>query len=277
MKCFYHHDLDGYAAGAVVKRKYPECKFYEIDYSIPFSFDEIEKDETVIIVDFSLKPEPFKQLLEITNNIIWCDHHQTAIEALKDFDIDGLRTDTCPSGAVITWKFFFPEEPIPKVLKYVSDWDTHTLEFDKTKLFYYGIQAFEASPNHVIWSDLLDNNKRNTLDLVIHAGSYIKTAIENNYKKFVDNYAYETQFEGYNCIACNTGLVGSDLFLSVKKEYDLYLVYVHNGEKFRVSVYQAANNNIMCNEIAKKYGGGGHPGAAGFTCENIPWLKKGNL
>ncbi len=275
MKCFYHNDLDGYASGAVVKKKYPECKLYEIDYSVQFPFDEILKDETVIIVDFSLKSNEFEELLKITDNIIWCDHHQTAILELSKFTVEGIRVDTFPSAAIITWKYFFPNEPIPKILKYVNDWDTHSLLFNETKLFYYGSQAFDISPNNKIWKKLLNNNEE-VIDTIINAGSYIKTATENNNKNFVRNYAYETEFEGFNCIACNKGFVGSDLFLSIKKEYDLYLIYVHNGEKFRISIYRGSNNDILCNEIAKKYGGGGHPGAAGFTCESIPWIKKVN-
>lgn len=275
MKCFYHFDLDGHASGAVVSKKYPECEFYEIDYSIQFPFDIIEKNERIIIVDYSLKKKQFEQLLEITNNIVWCDHHQTAIKELSSFRINGLRTDTYPSGAVITWNYFFPDEDVPRALQYVSDWDTHTLKLDKTKLFYYGTQAFDTSPTSSIWKYLLNDYRHcNILDEIISIGNYIKIATETKYENYVKSYSYEVEFEGLNCIVCNNAMVGSDLFLSIGKKYDLYIVYVHNGKQFRISMYKASNDNVFCNKIAEKYGGGGHPGAAGFTCNNLPWLSE---
>jgi nanoRNase/pAp phosphatase (c-di-AMP/oligoRNAs hydrolase) len=30
-------------------------------------------------------------------------------------------------------------------------------------------------------------------------------------------------------------------------------------------------NGFRVNDLAKTYGGGGHPAAAGFTCAELPW------
>ena len=46
--------------------------------------------------------------------------------------------------------------------------------------------------------------------------------------------------------------------------------FVFDGSKWTVSIY-STNKNIDCSELAKKYGGGGHKGAAGFQCENLPF------
>jgi nanoRNase/pAp phosphatase (c-di-AMP/oligoRNAs hydrolase) len=39
--------------------------------------------------------------------------------------------------------------------------------------------------------------------------------------------------------------------------------------KWVVSLY--TTKDIDVSEIAKKYGGGGHKQAAGFTCDKLPW------
>ena len=84
------------------------------------------------------------------------------------------------------------------------------------------------------------------------------------------SFGYFTKFEGYKCTALNSGAANSSLFDSVDEEYDLMLPHVWDGKKWSVSIYPH-NSNINVSEIAKKYGGGGHPGAAGFTCKELPW------
>ena len=79
MKVFYHIDNDGKCAGFWVKKlaftgdDY-EKEFIPINYNIPFPFERIHKDETVYIVDFSIKPDNllkhFKTLLSLKTNCI---------------------------------------------------------------------------------------------------------------------------------------------------------------------------------------------------------------
>ena len=102
MKCFYHNDMDGICSGAIVNKflteiqgnKTDPCKFIMINYKDEFPFDTIQKDESIVIVDFSLqKPGEFEKLLEITPNVVWIDHHKSAIERFKHLDgiLAGIR------------------------------------------------------------------------------------------------------------------------------------------------------------------------------------------
>lgn len=100
MKCFYHLDLDGKCAGYLVwhyaclreEDEKPE-NFIKINYGMEFPLNKIEKDERVFIVDFSIEPEDMRELLKITKNVVWIDHHKTTIEKYKDFEsyIPGIR------------------------------------------------------------------------------------------------------------------------------------------------------------------------------------------
>ena len=122
MICFYHSDNDGKCAGYWVDK----CglldehgkTFFKIDYGIDFPFDKIHKDERVYIVDYSIPPEQMDKLLEITPNVVWIDHHKSAIEMYKDYDketpFSSLYVNTffspCQqkrSGAPIFYLLFF--------------------------------------------------------------------------------------------------------------------------------------------------------------------------
>ena len=74
-----------------------------------FPLNKIEKDERVFIVDFSIEPEDMRELLKITKNVVWIDHHKTTIEKYQDFEscIPGIRmTGPGISGASLTCWYF---------------------------------------------------------------------------------------------------------------------------------------------------------------------------
>ena len=99
MKCFYHNDADGRCAGFWVdlnvglNDQYQDHSFIEMSYAKPFPMESIRKDEQIYIVDYSISPDEMRQLLKITKNVTWIDHHKTAIEKYKDFEykIRGVR------------------------------------------------------------------------------------------------------------------------------------------------------------------------------------------
>lgn len=43
--------------------------------------ETIKPNEQIYIVDFSISSEEMRELLKITKDITWIDHHKTAIEA----------------------------------------------------------------------------------------------------------------------------------------------------------------------------------------------------
>ena len=51
---------------------------------------------------------------------------------------------------------------------------------------------------------------------------------------------------------------------------DAFMPFAFNGEKWTVSMYSTTHD---ISDICKKYGGGGHAKAAGFTCVELPFMK----
>lgn len=69
MKIFNHSDHDGYCSAYLIKRFYNDfsIKNYDMDYSKQPDFSEIEKEETVFIVDFSFSVEKMNELDDFDN------------------------------------------------------------------------------------------------------------------------------------------------------------------------------------------------------------------
>lgn len=186
MKCFYHNDMDGRAAGFCVHAwvglhdnyldAYTfEDNFIPIDYSKPFPLETIRKDEQVWIVDYSISPDEMRRLLGITQDVTWIDHHKTAIEKYADFPyaIRGIRKDG-EAGCVLAWKYIHwwtdrgegeidlkrdrsEHYPVPTAIMYVGDRDIWAWKFgETTKHFHAGAQSHNTLPYSEFWWRCLD-------------------------------------------------------------------------------------------------------------------------
>jgi hypothetical protein len=86
---------------------------------------------------------------------------------------------------------------------------------------------------------------------------------------------FETELDGVKALACNIKNVNSLLFASKEdtyKDFPLRILfsYFSNIKKYRVTVF-SNDPNIKAHLICAAHGGGGHPGAAGFACTELPF------
>jgi len=280
MKCFYHGtDMDGKCAAAIVNKYYREAEekaFYGINYNNDFPFEIIKKDELIIIVDFSLQKEgEFQKLLEITKNIIWIDHHKTAIERHKDMShLRGIRNIN-KSGCELTWEYFYPNKMIPRIVKLLGDYDTWTFAYgDDSNYLQQGIRLNDTKPTNINWDKWLGESSDEYSKKIIKDGKICIQYRDNYYYSLVEAWSFPVEFEGYKCIACNAGSVSSQLFDGIEDidvKYDIRITFVFDSKQWTVSLYSKI---VDVSEIAKKYGGGGHEEAAGFQCNELPFIPK---
>jgi oligoribonuclease NrnB/cAMP/cGMP phosphodiesterase (DHH superfamily) len=275
MICIHHNDLDGKCAAAIVNRRYinelhhSRLAFIEMDYAKKIDFSNFFKNELVVIVDFSLKPEVMNELLEITKDVIWIDHHVTA----KDYPyqhLDGLRDfeDKHMAGCELTWNYFYPEENMPEAVKLIGDYDKWALQYKPACFeFYEGLKIRDCSPVSEIWRDLLNNSNVSHREILTSGAACI--IYRDNYcAGLCKSYGYETEIDGHKAYACNQFMFGSGGFGERFDKYPICLAYIHNGKNFTVSLY---STTVDVSVIAKAHGGGGHKGAAGFVCEKLPF------
>ena len=274
MICFHHNDLDGRCAGAIVKKFYDgkaRIEFREIDYKDEFPLSDVLDDEEVFIVDFSIEPEMMKELLGRTQKVVWIDHHKTAIAKYDGFgvDISGCRNIEL-SGCELTWEFFKSGKQPPPCVFLIGDRDTWQWKFgDETKHFYYGMQGVKQDPTLPLWAFLLDEiSLKDVWHKQIMSNGITCAKYQENRDVDLMKMAFPVTFEGHNCIALNAPRISSETF--GENDYDIMLGFYRAANNWTVSLY---STKVDVSEIAVKYGGGGHTGAAGFVCKEVPFLK----
>ena len=288
MKVFYHDDLDGKCSAAIVRFRYPEIKVsdcYCINYGMPFPWDIINPNEKVFVVDFCL--QPFDDMVKLYNilgtNLIWIDHHKTAIEAYENTimpEITGLRR-IGTAGCELTWEYCFHPRPIPLVVHLLGRYDVWDLYDDKIFQFQMGMRAMDYSLDNSFWKESLATlatvgttvEQLTLIDDIINKGKLIVEWEEVRAREYCAAYGIETFLNGYRAMAVNVGRANSQFFYSYfnKDDYDMFIYFTRLPSR-RWSVGLMGNNDdVDVGEIAKGYGGGGHKGAAGFSCIDLPF------
>lgn len=285
MICFYHNDLDGRSAGAVVaqyRNNYNKEDFFEVDYVMELPLDKIEDYEEVWFVDYSFKESTLwvldKLVYEKHCHVIWIDHHTSSLnlEKKEKFSetIAGIRHDGI-SGAALTYMYCYNKkyEDIPYYLKLVSDYDCWQYKYDPdTTNFKIGIETVEFDALDNIWKALFESYT-DDVSLSISVGSLIETGktikgfIDNDNTYYREHFSYESEIAGHKVLVVNKK-TNSWVFGEKYNEYPLVMVWVFDGNKFTYSIF-SSNKEIDCSKIAESYGGGGHKGAAGFSSTKL--------
>jgi nanoRNase/pAp phosphatase (c-di-AMP/oligoRNAs hydrolase) len=254
--------MDGKCCAAIVLKNYSDAILFEMDYRNEFPFEKIQKDEMVFIVDYALKDEEFQRLMETTKNIVWIDHHKTSIGRFPT--MTGVR-EVNEAACIYTWKYFY-DEPVPICVRYIADNDTFSGKYgDKTVFFANGVTIFDTNPRASKWKNWL-NLKYMPVDEVAIGQLVTQHRVRTN-KELMKDWAFETKFEGFTCLAVNSH-GNSRIFDSIDKaQYDILMTFMFDGCKYQISLY--TTKDIDVSEIARKCGGGGHKQAAGFSCRKI--------
>ncbi len=278
MKCFYHNDMDGKAAGATVARftgNYNKEDYVMYNYETDIPTDLIKDGETVYFVDLSFSHNSLQKLKEIINNkkcdLIWCDHHTSSIEIIKQYpeynNIKGIRKEGI-SGAALTWMYFNQcnFEDIPMFLQYVSDFDCWIHKYEESLYFKYAIETTDYDALDIIWNRLVRDSKiadNPHLKTMIENGKVISKYVEKEYEQYRKMYAYESVIDDIECLVVNRSC-NSLVFGELIKDYPIVAIWAYNGKVYKYSLY-SERPEIDVSKIAEKFGGGGHKGAAGFV------------
>lgn len=275
MKIYHHNDLDGKCAAAITLRysmtgsiSFKGIDLIEVDYKDKIDIEAISNKENIIIVDFSFKPEVMNEICRKTNAITWLDHHKTAFEYKYDCEIAGIRTENY-AGCELAWQYFCKDKPMPLAVTLIGDYDKWALKHQPQCFeFYEGMKLFQNGPKEELWDELFMSDGKTRE--IINGGKCAIQYRDNYCLNIRKSYGYEVQWNGYKAYATNFYAFGSKGFGEKFSEYDFCIAYIHDGSRFTVSLY---SEKIDVSEICKQQGGGGHKGAAGFVCENLPFKK----
>lgn len=301
MKIFYHNDMDGIVSAHIIYNNVKKLHnvnsedFIEMDYKKTFPLHKIKEKEIVYIVDYSIEPETMKKLLEITPKVIWIDHHQSAIDKYSNFEnidkIAGIRANGL-AGCVLTYWYFYGRqieteefikdypknihsryrEEIPEYIRLAGDWDVwEHLYGQSTADFSVCFNTRIKSPMDEKFNFLVDTRH---LLLFLDSGEDMIEYRESWADNFMKRYGFETEIDGYRAYVANLGNGNSTYFGDLINYYDIVGTFCYDGDSYNCSLY-STKENVNCAEICAKRGGGGHKGAAGFICKELPFKKKG--
>ena len=286
----HHNDADGRMAATIAKMYYmskdQDCKLYAMDYNMEFQMHKEYQDETIVIVDFSFKPDIMKRLITMTDDIIWIDHHATAKSYETDYGrkLKGLRnfTNKGPAGCELTWKYYYPTARMPEAVNLIGTYDAWRDEdkehFKRATDFMEGLKCVPDAlkPGTDFWLDLVDPTNgydHDDIEDIVDDGVLASAYRDNYCRELREAFGYEIDWEGHKCYALNAYKFGSLVYgPEIMKKYDVAIGYIHDGKKYMISLY--SEKDIDVSAICKKHGGGGHKGAGGFTVAKLPWLTE---
>lgn len=296
----YHKvDLDGICSASIVFKKHCNEEEYEVKF-IPhnYGFQLPNKEYDILYaVDLGLKFDEVKTLHNQYDEFIWIDHHKTAIDEYEkrkhelNSEVKGIRSIE-KSACELTWEFLFKEVGFtPFIVKTLSKYDSwkneDKNEWEKVIMptqMYFKTYFFKDNTKNfnfikclslIIPLDIQDNcESQEKINEIINIGTHIYEYQKNMWMS-KSKYAKLSKLGDLNVLFMNTNERSSSVFMGcdITEDIDVLCIATLNGEIWEYSIYKPSDKStINCGEIAEKYGGGGHVGAAGF--KNADFLIK---
>jgi oligoribonuclease NrnB/cAMP/cGMP phosphodiesterase (DHH superfamily) len=269
--CFFHANcVDGAASAAVIRQKYPQAKCYPMNHGDPLRAKV--KGKNVFIVDFSFKPEVLRRFKKEAASVHWYDHHITAVPIQKEVGWGDIELKE--SGASLTWKKEYPNQPLPRILEYVRDKDLYEWKLPDSReisMYLRGVTDI-TNPLSEFWKKSLEGIPEPQWQTMIEKGGLALKYQTAQLKQGLKS-AFEINFHGHRTLALNWILEASDMGEMIYKDlgYDVALMFYYTGHIWNFSL---RSEKVDVSKLALKFGGGGHPGASGFRTESVDWLLK---
>jgi oligoribonuclease NrnB/cAMP/cGMP phosphodiesterase (DHH superfamily) len=214
--------------------------------------------KNVVILDFSYDNATTKRMISEAASLLVIDHHKSAMVELHD--VSNTHFDMNHSGARLSWDFFHPGHPPPKLINYIEDRDLWKWELPYSKEFS---AAFDMVP--FTFEDFEKYEDDSVFDDAVKRGSYILAYSKTVIKKVCEKAA-QRRYQGMEVMVVNSSHWMSEIGNRLSHDCDFAVIwyYDHEDRKIKVSL-RAFHDNVDVSEISKRFGGGGHKKAAGFA------------
>lgn len=273
--CVYHiADNDGRASAAIVKHFFSSSQksstqiidFIGWDYDMEIPI--LDAYDTVIICDLAF-PYNIMKKLNKKSKLIWIDHHEAAINKMKDLMIEGNRSKDL-SAAELTWLYFFPTKQVPQLIDVVGKVDTfrHIHEKEATTLLQidYGLRTVAKTyiDMYEYLTEWAVSDKQELKEIGANVLSYLQTKfsgyIDSGIDLILPYKGQDLKTKCINSLEFNPNIFGYDFDLF---GYDAFLTYQMSTDLYKFTLY--TNDKVNAADFAISMGGGGHPKVAGFS------------
>jgi len=266
--CIYHGNCtDGFTSAWVVKKALPKqnIEFYPGFYQNP---PPDVTDKIVYIVDFSYKRPIMEEIVKKAKKVIHIDHHDTAIKDMWDFRAENYETlyskENTESGAMLTWRYFFPDYDVPQMIKHVDDRDRWQFKIEGTREIQANIFSYDYTFEN--W-DMLMSQK---IEDQIQQGNAIERKQAKDIKELMGVVVRRMDIAGHNVPVANIPyMLGSDMCNDLAKG-EPFAAYYYDKPDRREFGLRSEEGGMHVGNIATQFGGGGHEHSAGFS---VPYIK----
>jgi hypothetical protein len=233
---------------------------------------------TVVFVDIAPDNEYLRQLADEAAHVVVLDHHWSAREryaadpGVENLIADGghqVVFDLGYSGAVLAWRHFHPDQPVPPLLAYVQDQDLWHWALPRSEEVNAAIGSHER--DFAVWDALAER----TPDDLAREGEPILRAQRIEIVRALTTAhpiaVGDRRVEAVNALQ-NRSHLGHELAKRAAFGHPIGLVYRVTGRTVDASIYSIGDVDVSA--IARRYGGGGHRNASGFSVSLRCWLEE---
>ncbi len=262
MSIIYYRPGAGECAAAIaLKAGVDEARM--VGYGQPFP-SWMTRSETSYLVGIVPKAFEMEELCEHCD-VIFIDHRDDNIDAMKEsIKLKQLKvqmvTDTETPMSVLTWKHFFPDDPVPECVSLYGRYKIWDLD-DRVQIFNTGCRLLKTNKIST-WTSFL-NNENDIFETTMARGVAMQ-----RYYDMVDDYAanhmvFETEMDDVRVYAANTRAVSSTVFDRILKDgpngpqHGILYQYDVRRKAYSLTIYDLVDSpKVSSAEMAKKHGGG---------------------
>lgn len=253
----YHDQChDGITALWSAKKAFPNAEVYAGDYNkVPDT--KLFQDKAVLLVDFSYKKELLLEIQKVALSLLVIDHHKTAFEELGSLPF--CIFDMNKSGAGLTWDTLVGGQR-PALIDYVEDRDLWRFKLPYCKAVHASCDSYPLTleAREMLMERSIQDLITEGLSIIRYHDKLVESALKN---------VVRMDFEGYNvpAISCPIKELASDLGnrMAINEHFAIIYRDLPSGE--RNFSLRSTDAGVDVSAIARKFNGGGHRNASGFT------------
>lgn len=305
-----YHDycMDGLMSAAIIDNALVDKLGHTVTYQAcayaggyKYPIESIDKDTCVIFADYFVADlNVIRRMCQDAGAVLVLDHHESAAIFYKENMASiprNLYWNGCfnneKCGAMLCAEYFYPETPIPPVIKLVDDRDRWVWKYPDSRPFSAAAKLRFLDAKFDSQQDRINAAKRCFLDQsyvnsLMREGSAL-VAYQNNLceamlrtaKHYEIEYAIE---EDGDTVLCKQHVVDlgdvpdlpSEVCSAALTRFpsaDLAACYLTSPDGLRTgSLRSRRGSDVNVRQIAKLVGGGGHANASGFPLNSVDTL-----
>jgi len=274
----YHSPCpDGFASAYVANKRFPTAELFPTNYGHALPVEKV-KGKAVLMVDFSYPLDVLLTAAALCRGVVILDHHDTAEKALavvpRINDVPAHEAVVEPgqlaawfdmerAGVGLTWAFCFPHEPMPAILEAIEDRDLWRFALPHTEEIAAVVRSYPL--DLAVWQRELMDKPVETLALDGKAILRFINHLVNDMASHSHYRNWPADWAGVPVVNCPPQLsseVGHRLALFPSASF---VATFHEADGIRKWSLRSEDKRTDVGALCKRYGGGGHRNAAGFT------------